>query len=111
MMFARESMRLCIAWLEKAYQDGSDTQARVGMAYASIYAGLSYGSAGLNAVHGTAYAVAGQTHKSHGSTNAVMLPYVLDALRTVRRAEFLDIAGLLGIDTRNEDAALRAVPH
>lgn len=111
MMFARESMRLCIAWLEKAYQDGSDTQARVGMAYASIYAGLSYGSAGLNAVHGTAYAVAGQTHKSHGSTNAVMLPYVLDALRTVRRAEFLDIAGLFGIDTSNEDVALRAVPH
>lgn len=111
MMFARESMRLCLAWLEKAYQDGGNTQARIGMAYASIYAGLSYGSAGLNAVHGTAYAVAGQTHKSHGSTNAVMLPYVLDALRSVRRAEFLDIAGLLGIDTRNEDAALRAVPH
>lgn len=111
MMFARESMRQCIAWLEKAYQDGSNTQARIGMSYASIYAGLSYGSAGLNAVHGTAYAVAGQTHKSHGSTNAVMLPYVLDALRTVRQAEFLDIAGLFGIDTRDEDAAVRAVPR
>jgi alcohol dehydrogenase class IV len=110
MMFARESMRLCFAWLERAYQHGADMQARVGMAYASLYAALSYGSAGLNAVHGLAYAVAGQTHKSHGSTNAVMLPYVLDAMRDVRRAELLDVAGMLGICTQDEDAALRAVP-
>lgn len=110
MMFARESMRLCLAWLERAYRDGADVQARVGMAYASLYAALSYGSAGLNAVHGLAYAVAGQTHKSHGSTNAVMLPYVLDAMRDVRRAELLEVAGMLGIRTLDEDAALRAVP-
>jgi alcohol dehydrogenase len=110
MMFARESMRLCLAWLERAYRHGADVQARVGMAYASLYAALSYGSAGLNAVHGLAYAVAGQTHKSHGSTNAVMLPYVLDALRDVRRAELLDVAGMLGIRSQDEDAALRAVP-
>ncbi len=60
MMFAREAMRLCILWLERAYTHGHDRQARIGMAYASAYAALSYGSAGLNAVHGIAYAVAGQ---------------------------------------------------
>ncbi len=86
MLFARESMRLCFAWMERAYQHGDDTEARIGMAYASLYAALSYGSAGLNAVHGIAYAVAGQTHKSHGSTNAVMLPYVLDACATAGAA-------------------------
>ena len=72
MMFAREAMQLCIAWLERAYTHGGDRSARIGMAHASVYAALSYGSAGLNAVHGIAYAVAGRTHKSHGSTNAVM---------------------------------------
>jgi alcohol dehydrogenase len=110
MMFARESMRLSIAWLERAYLDGSDVQARVGMAYASVYAALSYGSAGLNAVHGIAYAVAGKTHRSHGSTNAVMLPYVLDALREMRRAELLEVARMFGIGTPDEDAALSALP-
>lgn len=110
MMFARESMRLCIAWLDRAYRDGKDAEARIGMAYASIYAALSYGSAGLNAVHGIAYAVAGQTHKSHGSTNAVMLPYVLDAMRDVRRSELLEVARMFGIPTADEDSALRAVP-
>jgi len=111
MMFAREAMRLCIDWLERAYTNGHDKQARIGMAYASLYAALSYGSAGLNAVHGIAYAVAGQTHKSHGSTNAVMLPYVLDSLREVRRGELLEVAHLFGIPTRDEAAAVRAVPQ
>lgn len=110
MMFARESMRLCLAWLERAYRDGADTEARIGMAYASVYAALSYGSAGLNAVHGIAYAVAGETHESHGRTNAVMLPYVLDALREVRRAELLEVARMMDLPTADEEAALRAVP-
>lgn len=110
MMFARESMRLCIAWMTVAYRDGSHTEARIGMAYASLYAGLSYGTAGLHAVHGIAYAVAGLTHRSHGTTNAVMLPYVLDALREARHHELLDVAGLLGLDTSDAERAVRAVP-
>lgn len=110
MMFAREALRLCAQYLERAYVDGADTEARIGMAYASIYAALSYGSAGLNAVHGIAYAVASQTHKSHGSTNAVMLPYVLDALREVRSKELLDVASILGVSVDSAEAAIAAVP-
>ena len=111
MLFAREAMRLCIAWLDRCYIDGQDAEARSGMAYASIYAALSYGSAGLNAVHGIAYAIAGQTHKSHGSTNAVILPYVLDAMCTVRQAEMLEIAGLFGVVGMAPDLAVREVPR
>ncbi len=103
-MFARESMRLCFAYLERAHRDGSDKQARIGMAYASVYAALSYGSAGLNAGHGIAYAVAGKTHKSHGSTNAVVLPYVLDALLETRRTELREVAGLMGLGDAAEVA-------
>jgi alcohol dehydrogenase class IV len=110
MLFAREAMQLCIRFLERAYRDGTDEEARTGMAYASIYAALSYGSAGLNAGHGIAYAVAGQTHRSHGSTNAVVLPYVLDELRDVRRTELLEVARLFGIAASDEEAAVRAVP-
>ena len=111
MMFAREAISLCAQFLLRTVNDGSDTEARIGMAYASHYAALSYGSAGLNAVHGIAYAVAGQTHRSHGSTNAVMLPYVLDALRETRHAELLEIARLFGIREPDERAAAAAVPR
>lgn len=107
MLFARESIRLCARYLERAYRDGGDIEARNGMAYASIYAALSYGSAGLNAVHGIAYAVAGITHKSHGSTNAVMLPYVLDAMRRERHDDLLEVARIFGLDDAPEVAVAR----
>lgn len=110
MSFAREAIRLCARYMLRAYHNGQDKEARIGMAYASHYAALSYGSSGLNAVHGIAYAVAGITHKSHGSTNAVMLPYVLDELTTVRRDEALDVARIFGIDDADEDIALGKLP-
>ncbi|WP_427308103.1 iron-containing alcohol dehydrogenase [Cupriavidus sp. H39] len=110
MLFAHESIRLCGRYLLRSYLEGSDREARIGMSYASTYAALSYGSAGLNAVHGIAYAVAGQTHLSHGTTNAVMLPYVLDALGDVRRDELLAIARLLDIAEADPDIAVARVP-
>jgi len=110
MAFAREAIGLCARFLLRAYHDGSDTEARIGMAYASHYAALSYGSSGLNAIHGIAYAVAGITHQSHGSTNAVTMPYVLDELTSVRRAEMLEIARLFGIDDADENAAVGKLP-
>lgn len=110
MLFARESIRLCARYLLRVYRDGSDTEARVGMAYASLYAALSYGSAGLNAVHGIAYGVAGITHKSHGSTNAVVLPYVLDALAQERHVELLEVAEWFGIAQGSEAERVRRLP-
>lgn len=97
-IFAKEAIALCGRYLETVYEDGKNIEARTGMAYASYYAALSYGSSGLNAVHGIAYAVAGLTHQSHGSTNAVMLPYVLDALVETRFDELLEVAALLGVE-------------
>lgn len=111
MLFARESIALCARYLLRVYRDGADTEARIGMSYASLYAALSYGSAGLNAVHGIAYAVAGATHRSHGSTNAVMLPYVLDAMKAHRRAEFIELAALLGVEGSSVDQRIAAVPR
>ncbi|TWG88487.1 alcohol dehydrogenase class IV [Cupriavidus gilardii J11] len=111
MLFARESIALCAHYLLRAYRDGADTEARIGMSYASLYAALSYGSAGLNAVHGIAYAVAGATHRSHGSTNAVMLPYVLDAIKAHRRAEFIELAALLGVEGSSVEQRIGAVPR
>lgn len=111
MMFAREAIALCVRYLRRAYEDGTDIEARTGMCYASVYAALSYGSAGLNAVHGIAYAVAGLTHRSHGTTNAVMLPYAIGALAKTREAELLEIAALFGIAVADPDAAIAALAH
>ncbi|WP_087689086.1 iron-containing alcohol dehydrogenase [Pandoraea sp. PE-S2R-1] len=111
MLFARESIRLAAAYLLRCYENGNDVEARVGMCYASVYAAMSYGSAGLNAVHGIAYGVAALTHKSHGATNAVVLPYAIDLLRESRHAELLEVARMFGIDDADDVQAVRALPR
>lgn len=111
MLFARESIRLAAMYLLRCYENGADVEARVGMCYASVYAAMSYGSAGLNAVHGIAYGVAALTHQSHGATNAVVLPYAIDALHDSRHAELLEIARMFGIGTVDEVEAVRELPH
>lgn len=110
-LFAREAIVLCARHLKAVYLDGSNTQARIGMSYASVLAGLSYGSAGLNAVHGIAYSIAGLTHDTHGRTNAVIFPYVLYELRHSRLQELQDIAAIFGISGQEQghDAILQLV--
>jgi alcohol dehydrogenase class IV len=113
-MFALESVRLCFAHLHTAYSVPANLTARTGMALASLYAGLSYGNAGLNGVHALAYGVAALTHASHGTTNAVMLPYVMADLAQERTSELCDIAraaGLHGERMPSHGAALEAAGH
>jgi alcohol dehydrogenase len=116
MHFAREAIRLGFAHLPTAFADGSDRNAREGMALCSLYAALSYASAGLNAVHALAYGLASVTHETHGRTNAVLLPYAMEALAAnpaaQRTRELADIARLAGsIEARETEAANEAGPR
>lgn len=96
-MFARESIRLCFAHLQQAHAEPGNMTARSGMALASLYAGLSYGSAGLHGVHALAYGLAALTHETHGTTNAAVLPYVMAELARERVDELCDIARMAGV--------------
>ncbi|WP_439586047.1 iron-containing alcohol dehydrogenase [Hydrogenophaga sp.] len=109
-MFAREATRLAFSHLATAFDHPKDRTARNAMARASLYAAMSYATAGLNAVHGLAYALAGLTHASHGSTNAVMLPYVMDALVEYRSDELADIARLAGAPEADVRTMARQAP-
>ena len=109
-MFAREATALAFRHLTTAFEQPQDRAARNAMARASLYAAMSYATAGLNAVHGLAYALAGLTHASHGSTNAVMLPYVMDALVDCRRDELADIARLAGAPEADPHTLARQAP-
>jgi alcohol dehydrogenase len=106
--FAKQAIELIFRWLPVAMQQPQHQQARSAMAYASVYAALSYGSAGLNAVHGLAYALAGITHDTHGSTNAVFLPYVMQSLVIQRQQELAWIAGCAGAASGSEIASQAA---
>jgi alcohol dehydrogenase class IV len=60
--------------LLSAFSDGSDMEARNGMAYASLLGGLALANAGLGVVHGFAAPIGGMFDAPHGAVCAALLP-------------------------------------
>ncbi len=65
--------------LPRAYRDGSNREARTGMAYASLLGGLALANAGLGAVHGFAAPIGGMFDAPHGAVCAALLPAGMSA--------------------------------
>jgi alcohol dehydrogenase class IV len=78
-MFCLESIRLIGKNLKNACAQGSDIDARSGMALASTLAGVSLSQAGLGMVHGFAHAAGALAGLAHGLANAIILPFVMQA--------------------------------
>lgn len=67
--------------LRSVVTDPGDRDARAAMAYGSLTAGMSFGSAGTHLAHALQYAVGAATHTPHGLGVGLLLPYVLQASR------------------------------
>lgn len=75
----REGMYRAARSLRRAYENGTDEQAREDMSLASLFGGLALANAGLGAVHGFAGPLGGMLHAPHGALCARFLPLVMDA--------------------------------
>lgn len=95
-IFAEKAIELIGKYLCRAVYNGYDIKARSGMALAATLAGIAFTNAGLTAVHAMAYPVGGKFHTSHGETNAVLLPAVMEFLLPVAPEKFARIAELMG---------------
>jgi len=109
-MVAEKAIRLCGSYLKRAVQDGSDHEAREGMAMAATLGGLAFSNVGVAAVHALEYPVGGAVHCSHGEGNGLLLPFVMRFNMPNRKKEFGWIANWLGVDTNgmSEDVAAEA---
>lgn len=88
----------------KAYTLPDDLVAREGMATGSMLAGLSFGNAGVGAVHALAYPLGGKYHLPHGVSNALLLPFVLKYNITLSTlVKFTDIAEAMGLEIPADD--------
>ncbi|MSR30599.1 MAG: iron-containing alcohol dehydrogenase [Gemmataceae bacterium] len=108
-MVAEKAIRLCGQYLKRAVLDGSDLEAREGMALAATLGGLAFSNVGVAAVHALEYPVGGAVHCSHGEGNGLLLPYVMRFNLPVRKKAMADIASWLGEDVAGlevEQAAL-----
>ena len=99
-MLAEKAVSLAGRYLRRAVQDGSDAEAREGMALAATLGGMAFSNAGVAVVHALEYPVGGAVHCSHGAGNGLLLPHVMRYNLEARPAAFAAIARLLGEDTR-----------
>lgn len=110
-LYARYGIQLIANNLKRAVRDGSDIEAREAMLLGSMYGGLGLGPVNTAAVHALAYPVGGMFHKSHGLSNAVLLPTVMKFNMSSKLLKYADVALALGCEpgATNEETALRGV--
>lgn len=73
---ALEGMRLVKEYLPRAYNDGTDIEARTNMMSAAAMGAVAF-QKGLGAIHSLSHPVGAIYHTHHGTTNAVVMPPVL----------------------------------
>lgn len=76
---SEEAVSLIFRYLERAYRDGTDLEARQGMLRASYLAGTAFTRSFVGYCHCVAHPLSGFYNLPHGFANAVLLPYVLRA--------------------------------
>ena len=95
---ALEGMRLVLENLPRVYADGTDIEARAHMMSAAAMGAVAFRK-GLGAIHALSHPVGAVYGTHHGTTNAVVMPMVLDfnrgmiEERLVRASDYLGISG------------------
>ena len=96
-MTAGKAIELIGTYLRRAVSDGSDREAREGMALAALMAGLGFSNSGVAAVHALEYPIGSAVKTSHGRGNGILLPYVMEFNRHSNPTVFAEICRLLGV--------------
>ena len=95
---ALEGMRLVATFIRRAYQDGTDIEARANMMSAASMGAVAF-QKGLGAIHALSHPVGAIYGTHHGTTNAVVMPAVLRfnqaevSDRLAAAADYLDLPG------------------
>jgi alcohol dehydrogenase len=77
-IFAKTAIELVRTYILRATENGKDEEARLGMANASLFAGLAFSNSMVGMVHSLAHATGGICHVPHGIANGIFLPFVLE---------------------------------
>ena len=100
----RESIRLAeeatctiFRYLERAYRDGEDMEAREQMMTAAFKAGFAFTRSGVGNVHAIAHTLGGFYNTPHGLANAVILPIVLEDYGAAVYDKLARLAELTGV--------------
>lgn len=100
---AEEATVTIFKYLERAYRDGDDMEARGQMLEAAYKAGYAFTRAGVGNVHAIAHTLGGLYGTPHGLANAVILPIVLEDYGPAVHKRLARLAELTGTKTDGSD--------
>jgi alcohol dehydrogenase class IV len=95
---ARKATVLIFENLKKAYDDGTDLEARKNMQIAAFYAGIAFTRAYVGYVHAMAHTLGGFYGAPHGDANAIILPYILEYYGEAAYGKLAELADLVGVE-------------
>lgn len=101
---AEEAVCEIFRYLERAYNDGNDMEARTQMLIAAYKAGFAFTRAGVGNVHAIAHTLGGLYNTPHGLANAVILPIVLEDYGEAVHEKLAHLAELTGVKFTGTDA-------
>lgn len=102
-ILAREAVRLVTQYLPQAVEDGSNKEAREGMAWADCLAGLCIANAGVTLPHGIGMTIGGYCpHVMHGEALAVTYPEFTRFTYPSAVKRFADMGRVMNPDLEDE---------
>lgn len=94
---AEDAVRGVFKYLERAYRDGNDMEARAQMQIAAHKGGFAFSRVGVGNIHAIAHTLGGLYNTPHGLANAVILPHILRDYGTVVHKKLSHLAEILGL--------------
>jgi len=99
---AIEGIFMIKKYLIKAYEDGSDLEARGNMLATSSMGSIAF-QKGLGAIHSLSHPVGAIYNTHHGLTNAVFMPYVLKKNRKAIEEKIISLTQYLNLPNQTFD--------
>ena len=101
--FALSAIKRIFANLQKCYDNGNDTEARVQMSLAALEAGISFNNSSVTIVHGMSRPMGALFHVPHGLSNAMLLEECMNYVVDGAYDRFADIARYLSLTDGKDD--------
>ena len=99
---ALEGISIIKKYLQKAFSNGEDIEARGNMLAASSMGSIAF-QKGLGAIHSLSHPVGALYNTHHGLTNAVFMPYVLKKNRNVIENKLIALSRYIELSNQNFD--------
>lgn len=103
--YCEEAVVTIFKYVERAFKNGDDLEARREMLYASYKAGISFTRCGVTYVHPIAHTLGGLYGVPHGQANAVILPYCLEYYGECVHKKLARLADLTGVSSAGQTDA------